>query len=440
MNPDSAILAGVFGLLLFGPLAFGAVEPWAIFILEAGAAILTVKWMWQQAAKGEIAIRSNPLFPAMLAFSALVVVQLVFGLSAYRHDTSSMAMLYVAYGLLAFLVTQNLRRSEQAKKLAVVISVYGFALAAFALVQSLNSNGKLYWLRTPEHGGWIYGPYVNHSHYAGLMEMLVPVPLVFSLTRYAHGRIRTLVAIGAAVMAGTIFLSGSRGGMLAFSMEMVLLGVVLLRKNRGGKAAVALGIFLALVVGMLVWIGGEDLSKRVATISTDAKSEVSGGVRGTIKKDSMKMFLRKPVLGWGLGTFPTAYPQFRTFYTDKFVNEAHDDYVQLLVEMGALGFVLMLWFLVTVYRGAFRKLSDWPNDINGAVALASLLGVTGILVHSFFDFNLEIPANAAWFYVLCTIAASQIALESRPRVRRHRSRQSSGELPEAEPAADSPAQ
>src|SRR5262249_14798796 len=102
MKPDSAILAGVFGLLLFGPLAFGAVEPWGIFILEAGAAILMVKWIWQQVAKGEISIRGNPLFPALLAFGALVLIQLVFGLSAYRHDTISMAMLYVAYGLLAF--------------------------------------------------------------------------------------------------------------------------------------------------------------------------------------------------------------------------------------------------------------------------------------------------------------------------------------------------
>jgi hypothetical protein len=37
-------------------------------------------------------------------------------------------------------------------------------------------------------------------------------------------------------------------------------------------------------------------------------------------------------------------------------------------------------------------------------ALATLLGITGILVHSFVDFNLEIPANALWFFVLCTIA------------------------------------
>ena len=46
---------------------------------------------------------------------------------------------------------------------------------------------KLYWIRTPRFGGWIYGPYVNHNHYAGLMEMLAPIPLIFALTRRARG-------------------------------------------------------------------------------------------------------------------------------------------------------------------------------------------------------------------------------------------------------------
>ena len=66
----------------------------------------------------------------------------------------------------------------------------------------------------------------------------------------------------------------------------------------------------------------------------------------------------------------------------------------------------MLWFLWAVYRNGLRKLKNWTEDTNGAVALAALLGVTGILVHSLVDFNLQIPANAALFYVLCVTAAS----------------------------------
>jgi hypothetical protein len=81
----------------------------------------------------------------------------------------------------------------------------------------------------------------------------------------------------------------------------------------------------------------------------------------------------------------------------------------------------VLWFLVLLYRHAFQKLPGWPDNMNGAVALAAMLGCTGIVVHSFVDFNLQVPANAAWFYVLATLAASSYPLESRQRIRRVRS-------------------
>jgi hypothetical protein len=58
-----------------------------------------------------------------------------------------------------------------------------------------------------------------------------------------------------------------------------------------------------------------------------------------------------------------------------------------------------------VYRHAARKLKNWTVDTNGAIGLAAMLGVAGILVHSLLDFNLQIPANAALFYVLCALAA-----------------------------------
>jgi O-antigen ligase len=118
------------------------------------------------------------------------------------------------------------------------------------------------------------------------------------------------------------------------------------------------------------------------------------------------MFRSRPILGWGLGTFPTVYPQFRSFYTNFFVNEAHNDYLQLLAEMGVLGFAVMLWFVIVAYRKALPKIGNWMSDVSGAVTLACTLGFTGILVHSLVDFNLQIPANAALFYVFCTVAAA----------------------------------
>src|SRR5271166_596586 len=399
------LLFGVFGLLLFGPLAFGAVEPWSIFLLEAGSTALFLLWISKQVLDGEIKIHWNPLFLPMAAFALLIVAQLALRITAYPHDTVALALQYCCYGMLCFLASQTLLRGSQARSLALIFSVYGATLAGFALLQGISSNGKLYWIRQPRMGGWVYGPYVNHNHYAGLMEMLVPISLVLSLTRLASSKARTAAAAAAAVMAGTIFLSGSRGGMLAIVTELIILAVFLIKQKRGLRTAIGVGLFMAIIIGMLTWIGGEALSSRIATVGSE-HSDLAADIRTYINRDGLRMFLKRPVLGWGLGTFPVVYPEYRTFYTNFFVNQAHNDYLQLLVEMGALGFAAMLWFLITLYRRAVRKIGNWAAEMSGAVTLACLLGLTGILVHSAVDFNLQIPANAALFYVLCTVAAS----------------------------------
>src|SRR5260370_13387766 len=127
----------------------------------------------------QITVLWTPVFPPMLAFLALICIQLLPRISAYRHATYSELLLYLAYGLACFLITQTLTRTTHIRRLATASVIYGTAMAMFAVLQTLSSTGKLYWLRTPRFGGWIYGPYVNHHHYAGLMEMLVPGPLAF---------------------------------------------------------------------------------------------------------------------------------------------------------------------------------------------------------------------------------------------------------------------
>jgi O-antigen ligase len=407
---------GTFGLLLLGPLAFGGVEPWSIFMIEAGSAVLVALWIGKQVIEGKVRIRQNSLFVPAGIFGVLIASQLTFRITAYPHATMEAALLYVSYALLCFLVSQTLERGSQARRLALIISIYGAAVASFALIQGISSNGRLYWLRQPRMGGWIYGPYVNHNHYAGLMEMLIPIPLVLSLTHLASSRARNLAATAAAVMVGTIFLSGSRGGMLAIVIEVMILGVIFVQQRRGWRTMIGIGLFVAIVAGLLIWVGGSDLTQRIASVEP-SHTEISGDTRSDINRDGLRMFLNKPILGWGLGTFPVVYPQFRTFHTNLFVNEAHNDYLQLLVETGLLGFAIMVLFVVVAFKRAIKKLKNWTSDINGAAALACVLGMSGILVHSAVDFNLQVPANAVLFYVLCTVAASPRFLK--PAGRRH---------------------
>lgn len=415
---NATLFAATIVLLLAAPLAFGAVQPWAVFLLETSASALLLAWGLRQWKHQELVVDWQPIYAPMLAFATLVLVQWITGITAYRQATYSLILLYFSYGILAFVAGQTLRRSSQIRSLAALVCGYGLVVASFSLLQGIAPNGKLYWIWPLEQGGLIYGPYVNHNHYAGLMEMLTPFPLVLALSRHTEGNRKLIVAGIAALMAGTIFLSGSRGGMLAFVVQVIALAI-LLRKRGDWKQPVALGVFLAVMIVFLIWLGGNELTHRLVSIQSEARQELTGGVRLTIDRDCLRMLREKPLLGWGLGTFPVVYPQFRTFYTSFFVNEAHNDYLQLLVETGIAGFAIAMWFLVLTFRGAATKLQNWTETINGTVTVAALLGCIGILVHSFLDFNLQIPANAALFYVLCALSVAGPFQESQRRRARH---------------------
>jgi O-antigen ligase len=428
---DSTLFYGTFFLLLFGPLAFGAVEPWAVWVMSLGSGVLFMLWVWRQMAAGCVQLTWNPLFAPMLVFGIFLSLQVVFRLSAYPYATESTALLYCVYAVLAFIASQFLRRSAQVKTIGLLLITYGFVVATFAIVQSLSSNQKVYWTRTAELGGWVYGPYVSHNHYAGLMEMLFPIALVIALNRGVRRNWRWLPAFAAVLMASTIFLSGSRGGMIAFLAQMLVLGTVLVsNKNRHNTWTV---FAVLVVIGVLIlWVGGQALVSRIGSIRPNTRSDLDISMRLKIDRDGLRMFAKKPFLGWGLGTFPVVYPQFRSFYTDQSINHAHNDHLQFIAETGLLGLATIVWFVFTLYRAALKKIRDWDSNLNGAVALAALVGCTGILVHSFLDSNLQVPANAALFYTLAAIAAANTQFGAHRRVHHHHRHSSHVPLPDTQ--------
>ena len=404
-----ALVLGLCAILIFAVLAFGAVEEWSTFAFEAGAAALFLLWAANQLFSEQVRLSTNPLYLPTFLFFGLILAQIALRRSAYGYVTKYETLQYVSYGIVLIVAAECVKEEHSRRLFAQVMGVFGVLYAFFALLQELHPNGKIFWVHSPHFtSAMIYGSYVNHNHYAGLMEMLVPIPLVLCTGHMFKGGKRALAGFCAVLMATTIFLSGSRGGMLAFILEIVLFASLAFGKKRNLRAALGSMAVCISILALLIFVGKGQVLGRLG--------DLGPGIRWDVTKDCSRMFSHRPVLGWGLGTFPTIYPRYRSFYTNLFINEAHNDYAQLLVETGLLGFGLMLWFLARLYWYGFPTSRRWESRWDGAISLAALLGCTGILLHSFVDFNLEIPANAALFYVLCGLAASRPSTESsKPR-------------------------
>jgi O-antigen ligase len=391
-------------VLFFGILAFGAVDEWSTFVFEAGTACLFLAWVGKQIFSAQLKLAGSPLYLPALCFLALLLAQVFLRTSAYPYATKYELLRYISYGIVLLIATECLRQEDTREKFGFLIIGFGVLYAFYAMAQELTSSGRFFWFYTPRFHGSIYGSYVNHDHYAGLMEMLVPFPLVIAMGRILRGAQRVLVGFCAVLMATTIVLSGSRGGMISFAFEVLAFIALTLYQKRNPRIALASFALCSAVLGFLVFLGKGKVLGRLGDLGPD--------MRFKITTDCLKIFTHKPVLGWGLGTFPTIYPSFRSFYTNLFVNQAHNDYAQLLVETGLLGFGLMLWFIFRLYRHGFPTSRRWEFKWDAAISLAALLGCTALLLHSLVDFNLHVPANAAVFYVLCALAAARPASTS----------------------------
>lgn len=397
---------GVLTILLFGPLAFGAVEPWAILTLELAAALLMVVWTLGEIFTSAPSITRHPLYIPSGLFLLLIAAQFLLHRTVDRQQTFESLLLYLAFGAITFLAIQSFRDETDYRHLIVTLAVFGFLLGMLGFVQDFTAGGRLYWLRIPTQGGAIYGPYVNKNHFAGIMELLIPFALAGAINRKLPRDQRFVLAFCVLLMGVTVILCGSRGGMVGLASEIVFFVVLLVMRERRLGQAVGVALLLQIILAGALVVSGDSVLGKVATFNN--RDEAAS--RYQIAKDSIKMFKERPVLGWGMGAFPAAYPKFRTIPSAFSLNAAHNDYLQALTETGLIGFGLVILFIAIVYRGGIqnyrrRRLGSWSNTLS----LACMTAFTGILVHSFFDFNLQIPANALLFYVCGAMACGNSA-------------------------------
>ena len=401
------------GLLLAGllaaPLAFGAVLAWAWAALAALVVLLLTLWAVAQVKQRQVTILWSPLYVPMLLFFALAASQFFMKLTLDRMATRETLIKLGTDLLLFFFAGQLLATAPKSawRMFAVTVAIFAFAVSLFAIFQYFSSGGLIYW-RVRTTSGCTFGPYVNHNHYAGLMEMLIPIAVGGLLGRRGPSPLGRLLSFAVLVAVAALLLSGSRGGFISIVAEILILGMVLIRcAPSSRRQSRALMLALGVVAGtiLFVWMDPGHISKRLATVADlPQRPEVPLAERLTVSQDTLRMFTHYPWVGVGLGSFEVAYPRYQSFATDLTWDHAHNDYAEVLAETGLVGGALILAAMLLFFRLAFRDLRRRLQHEAGWIQLGATLGCCGLLVHSFGDFNFHIPANAAWFAVCAAIA------------------------------------
>ncbi|MCL6566524.1 MAG: O-antigen ligase family protein [Acidobacteriia bacterium] len=397
-----AIRIGLCLVVTFAVAAHGAVEPWSEFGVQAAAAALLLLWAGLSLRRGTAELRWSPLFVPLLALGAIALVQYFSGASAYPYLTKIALLKWCAYLVFFFLAVQAVRTVEEARGMVWYLLVLGFAVALFGIVQHLTFNGKLYWFRELRYGGIVFGPYVNRNHFSGLMELLLPLGMAILFVRGVRRDQLPLVGLFTLVPVGALFLAASRGGIVSFVTEtMLLAGLVFALPGGRRRMAMVLG-FVLLASGLLVWLEADAFLQRF----TELAEEITHDRRLSMARDAWRIFREHTWLGTGLGTFGTVHPRYESFYDGKLAVHAHNDYLELLAEMGIFGGLALLGFLLLLFRLALGRVARERLAFALAVRLGALSGCAGLLVHSLVDFNLQLPSHAMLFLLLAAMATS----------------------------------
>ena len=412
----SASRAILIATLLLGTLAFGAVEAWAwalTSILGAGGLLL---WAWAAAKRGSARLHWSPLYIPAAAFLLIGILQFELGLTADSVATRE-ALLKLFTDTLIFVLTCQLWHDaspRDLRRLGFAISVLACGLALFGTLQFFASPGTIYGVVRPRWGGWIFGPYVNHNHYAGLMEMLIPAALGCLLSNRQDVRrrrsllVRSLAPLAILITAASVLLSGSRGGMISLAVEAVLFTAMIARfvpEARRRRLIVAGIAGVAASAALFLSLDPGRISQRLGAVANLPQApEATLGERIELARDALGIFRAHSWLGTGFGSFATVYPRYRSFASDLEWDHAHDDYAEVLAETGLAGGIAILAAIGLFLGLAFSRVGERLDQEGGWIRLGAAIGCCGLLVHSFGDFNLHIPANAAWFAFFAGIA------------------------------------
>jgi tetratricopeptide (TPR) repeat protein/O-antigen ligase len=217
----------------------------------------------------------------------------------------------------------------------------------------------------------------------------------------------TVVLIGAVlVMAAALTLTLSRGAIVS-ALGGVMTLVLLLAASRG-RSRLPLLILGGLVAftAYAAWAGMDAAAARLVGVAR----EPFGDLRFSVWDATLRMSVERPVLGVGLGAYQDAFTRFRptAVPVDKFVDFAHNDYLQLLAETGVIGLGVLLWAMVATGVWVFRRFVTRRDPLVKGLTAGALSALAATAFHSLLDFGLHRPANAL-LIVLVTALAPAVA-------------------------------
>ncbi|MCF6354844.1 MAG: O-antigen ligase family protein [Candidatus Polarisedimenticolaceae bacterium] len=312
------------------------------------------------------------------------------------------------------------------QQMAMVLVYVGTANAFFGITNYFT-QGKFGFFQP---ASWweqaISGTYINPNHFAGLMELCLPMALGLIMAGHQQQRFypnlkarlrgalefmlsrEALLYLFAVIMLAGTFLSSSRGGVASLLIALIL-GLMLFHFARPVDVPqMRVGrVILPLVILAVGWFGVGGFISKLESAGLDSD-------RGLIREATYPLIADYPLFGTGTGTYEWIFTLYKKNELGRSVyDHAHNDYLELLSEQGLVGFLLLGLAILLMYWRIIKCLSLRRNAQLRGILFGVVVGTLSLLIHAWVDFNFQIPANAAIFWCLMGLGISCSFMKSK---------------------------
>lgn len=345
-------------------------------------------------------------------------------IAPYVHPVKLSLARWVVYGLFFLGFSRVVRTRKKIESACAVFLLLAVFICLYGIANKYTGthNNRIWWLTLPNYIG--FGTYLNRNHFAGLMELALALSLAYAVflsprslpyvtepgkislrVRFSRMMLHadtyfkkfTVLSCGA-LIGVSLLLSSSRGGAISAALGVVAMSCVAYYKAPANRHAKYLFyLVIAMFFGAMVINSDAIVTRFAAGELTSATT-----VRWRYVVSALPIWLHYPLTGVGPGNFQHVYPAFQ-HVDDKiyFIDHVCNDWVQLLIETGSLGFVVTILFLGLYLQHNYARwrTADDNSSLAGAMLVAGT--ITMMAAHSLFDFNLHLPANfLAMLFVL----------------------------------------
>lgn len=384
-------------LLMFATSTAFVQEAWALQSFQIGIYALVAIYLIAGVRKGREELARSWTTYLVYLIPLWGVMQIIAHTTASSFETRQAVLRWSALAGVFFL-TQIVGRNRAARQVVLhAFLIFAVVLALLCLTQLFTSQGKVLWLFSSGHSD-VYATFPNHNNYAQLIEVALPIAVWWALRSERHS---WGYALAAGVLYASVIGASSRAGAILCSAELVALlgfGIFSSLRRRAGFGIRTTWVFAlvpVLAAAFTLAVGWQRVWQRF-----QERDPFEG--RRDFLLAAIDMAKHRPLVGYGLDTFPEVYQRFAIVDLDVFANHAHNDWAEFAADGGLPFMLLVLIPFAAAVPIAIRH--PWGT------------GLIAVMLHACADYPFPRPAVSGWMFAMLALLYMSEA-EDRRRLR-----------------------